>query len=279
MAISVPIPKWASAVSGLVAPSAHGGAAGGETDRGHPVLKRGAGRDEAPQARADQRMGGEAPRPRNVGHPGPLAERVHAVPHRDHGRVRASRRRDGHHLQEPQTGGSECGHNIVGYCIDRLPGPVMYVFPDELTARENAKDRIIPMIEASPRLRQYMTATGTTPPACASTCCTCRFILGWSGSVSRLGNKPIRILILDELDKYKNPKNEASSESLAEKRTTTWRTRRKVVKISTPTTDDGPIWKALTEEAGARFDFWGALPALRLFPAHGFRAHRMARKG
>ena len=36
--------------------------------------------------------------------------------------------------KSPQTGGSECGHNIVGYCIDRLPGPVMYVFPDELTA-------------------------------------------------------------------------------------------------------------------------------------------------
>ena len=62
--------------------------------------------------------------------------------------------------KSPQTGGSECGHNIVGYCIDRLPGPVMYVFPDELTARENAKDRIIPMIEASPRLRQYMTGYG-----------------------------------------------------------------------------------------------------------------------
>ena len=77
--------------------------------------------------------------------------------------------------KSPQTGGSECGHNIVGYCIDRLPGPVMYVFPDELTARENAKDRIIPMIEASPRLRQYMTGYGTMPPACASTCCTCRF--------------------------------------------------------------------------------------------------------
>ena len=152
-------------------------------------------------------------------------------------------------------------HNIVGYCIDRLPGPVMYVFPDELTARENAKDRIIPMIEASPRLRQYMTtATGTTPPACASTCCTCRFTSSWSSARLAAQNKPIRILILDELDKYKNPKNEASSESLAEKRTTTWRTRRKVVKISTPTTEDGPIWKALIEEAGARFDFWVRCP-------------------
>ena len=72
------------------------------------------------------------------------------VSHRDHGRVRASRRRDGHHLQKPaDVAARSAGHNIVEYCIDCLPGPVMYVFPDELTARENAKDRIIPMIEAS----------------------------------------------------------------------------------------------------------------------------------
>ena len=167
--------------------------------------------------------------------------------------------------KSPQTGGSECGHNIVGYCIDRLPGPVMYVFPDELTARENAKDRIIPMIEASPRLRQYMTGYGDDASSLRINLLYMPIYLGWSGSVSRLGNKPIRILILDELDKYKNPKNEASSESLAEKRTTTWRTRRKVVKISTPTTEDGPIWKALTEEAGARFDFWVRCPHCGFF--------------
>ena len=167
--------------------------------------------------------------------------------------------------KSPQTGGSECGHNIVGYCIDRLPGPVMYVFPDELTARENAKDRIIPMIEASPRLRQYMTGYGDDASSLRINLLYMPIYLGWSGSVSRLGNKPIRILILDELDKYKNPKNEASSESLAEKRATTWRTRRKVVKISTPTTEDGPIWKALTKEAGARFDFWVRCPHCGFF--------------
>ena len=32
----------------------------------------------------------------------------------------------------------QAAHNIVGYCIDRMPGPIMYVFPDEITARENA---------------------------------------------------------------------------------------------------------------------------------------------
>ncbi|MFR5647418.1 MAG: phage terminase large subunit family protein [Bilophila wadsworthia] len=91
--------------------------------------------------------------------------------------------------KSPQTGGSECGHNIVGYCIDRLPGPVMYVFPDELTARENAKDRIIPMIEASPRLRQYMTGYGDDASSLRINRCTCRFTSA-GRPVSRLGNKP-----------------------------------------------------------------------------------------
>ncbi len=162
--------------------------------------------------------------------------------------------------KSPQTGGSECGHNFVGWCIDRSPGPVMYVFPDEITARENARDRIIPMITGSPRLRDYMTGSGDDASSLRINLAHMPIYLGWSGSVSRLGNKPIRTLILDELDKYKNPKNEATSEVLAEKRTTTWRGRRHIIKISTPTTEDGPIWTALTQEAGARFDYWVRCP-------------------
>lgn len=172
--------------------------------------------------------------------------------------------------KSPQTGGSEAGHNLVGWCIDRSPGPVMYVFPDEITARENAKDRIIPMITASPRLREYMTGCGDDASSLRINLAHMPIYLGWSGSVSRLGNKPIRTLILDELDKYKNPKNEATSEILAEKRTTTWRTRRHIFKISTPTTEDGPIWRALTEEAGARFDYFVRCPHCGMFQLMDF---------
>lgn len=162
--------------------------------------------------------------------------------------------------KSPQTGGSETGHNLVGWCIDRCPGPVMYVFPDENTARENARDRIIPMIAASPRLRSYMTGLADDASSLRINLTHMPIYLGWSGSVSRLGNKPIRTLVLDELDKYKNPKNEATSEVLAEKRTTTWRNKRHIIKISTPTTENGPIWQAFTMEAGARFDYWVKCP-------------------
>ncbi len=155
----------------------------------------------------------------------------------------------------PQTGGSEAGLNILGQMIEMSPGPAMVVFPDELTAKENSKDRILPMIQDSPRLRGYMSGSVDDASSIRINLKHMPIYLGWSGSVSRLGNKPIRILILDELDKYQNPKKEASSESLAEKRTTTWKSRRFIFKISTPTTEDGPIWRAFTEEAHARFDF------------------------
>lgn len=157
--------------------------------------------------------------------------------------------------KSPQTGGSEAGHNLVGYCIDRLPGPVMYVFPDENTARENSQDRIIPMIRGSSRLSGYLSKVDADTSSLRIKLLHMTIFLGWSGSVSRLGNKSIRVLILDELDKYQNPKNEARSEDLAEKRTITWRNRRKVFKISTPTIESGPIWQAFTQEANARFRY------------------------
>lgn len=162
--------------------------------------------------------------------------------------------------KSPQTGGSEAGHNLVGWCIDYNPGAVMYVYPDEKTARDNARDRIIPMLTNSPRLRSYLTGKEDDLSASRISLIHMPIYLGWSGSVSRLGNRPIRTLILDELDKYDDPKNEAASQILAEKRTTTWRTKRHIFKISTPTTEEGPIWKAFTEEAGARFDYWVKCP-------------------
>ena len=162
--------------------------------------------------------------------------------------------------KSPQTGGSESGHNIVGYCVDRMPGDVMYVFPDELTARENARDRIIPMITGTPRLASYMTGSDDDASALRIKLAHMVIYLGWSGSVSRLGNKPIRILIMDEVDKYKDPKNEATSIDLAEKRTTTWEKRgRKIFKISTPTTENGNIWRAFNE-ADVRFVYWVKCP-------------------
>ncbi len=158
----------------------------------------------------------------------------------------------------PQTGGTESILNCIGYAIDRDPGPVLFVFPDRLTAKENAQERIIPMIESSPRLRSYMTGYDDDAASLRIKLKHMPIYLAWASSPARLGNKPIRYVIEDETDKYllRASRKEASPEALAAKRTITYRWNKKIWKISTPTIESGPIWQALTVEAQVIFDYW-----------------------
>lgn len=160
----------------------------------------------------------------------------------------------------PQSGGTEAVHNCIGYTIDRAPGPVMYVYPDEGSARENAQDRIIPMIMASPRLREYLTGMSDDLSSLRIKLAQTTIHMAWSGSAARLGNKPIRYLVLDELDKYQSSKREAAAEALAEKRVITWGKRAIIWKLSTPTVPEGPI-DAAFKAAEARFRYHVVCPA------------------
>ncbi len=161
--------------------------------------------------------------------------------------------------KSPQTAGSEAGLNLLGHAADHFPGPALIVYPDRDTAKEVARDRLLPMFEDSPRLRQHLTRSLGDESSIRINLRHMPIYLGWSGSVSRLGSKPIRLLVLDEMDKYAHSTKEANSDVLAEKRTITWEGRRRLIlKISTPTVETGPIWLAWTEEAHARF-LWQVL--------------------
>lgn len=164
--------------------------------------------------------------------------------------------------KSPQTAITEAALNIIGHAVDHLPGPVMVVYPDQLTAKDIARDRIKPMFADSARLRKYLTGDVEKESSIRIDLRHMPIFLAWSGSVSRLGSRPIRLLILDEIDKYINALREASSESLAEKRVTTWKRRGRslIFKISTPTVETGPIWIAFTEEAHAHFDWYVSCP-------------------
>lgn len=157
----------------------------------------------------------------------------------------------------PQVGGSESVNNCIGYAIDRDPGPVMVIYPDELTARENNQDRIQPMIKSSPRLRSYMTGSDDDAGMLRINLSHMPIYMAWARSAARLANKPIRYVIFDETDKYPETagKRETDPISLGEARTITFRHNKKIWKISTPTIETGQIWTALTKEAQVIFDF------------------------
>jgi phage terminase large subunit GpA-like protein len=162
----------------------------------------------------------------------------------------------------PQVGKSELVNTCIGYAVDRRPGSVLYVYPDEQTARENSKDRILPMIESSRRLKGFLTGNSDDAAAFRINLKHLQIYLGWARSASRLANKTLPYVVFDEIDKYPETsgKRESSPIALGEKRTRTFTHMRKIWKLSTPTVEAGPIWQAMSEEAQAIFDFWVRCP-------------------
>lgn len=148
--------------------------------------------------------------------------------------------------KSPQTGGSEAINNCIAYAADRSPGPALYVYPDELTARENCQDRITPMFTNSPRLRSLLSGRDDDSGALKLKLSTMPIYMAWSRSVSRLANKPCRFVVFDETDKYQAT-NEAETDPirLGEARVTTFRWTSRIWKISSPTTEGGYIWQSM----------------------------------
>ena len=160
----------------------------------------------------------------------------------------------------PQTGVSEAAHNFVGWCIDRYPGPVLYCYPDEMTARENSKDRVLPMIKSSIKLRSYMTGVMDDTAVLRINMQHMPIYFAWATSPSRLGNKPIKIAIADEVDKYPATLHkEAGSLGLLDKRLNTYRRNSKFIRISTPTIETGNIWTGY-QSCQAKFNFYVKCP-------------------
>lgn len=166
--------------------------------------------------------------------------------------------------KSPQCGGSEVVHNFIGSRVDMAPGPVLYVYPDELTGRENMRDRIQPMFTSSKRLSSYLTGTEDDKGLLRLNLRHIPIYIAWARSASRLANRPIRYVVFDETDKYPEtagPK-ETDPISLGEARTITYQNSNlhKIFKISTPTVESNFIWVAFTTEAEVIFDYWIRCP-------------------
>lgn len=146
-------------------------------------------------------------------------------------------------MSASQVGKTEAILNMLGYIIDQDPGPTLMVLPRADDAKSVSSNRIKPMIENSASLAKYI-------PQNADEITKLeyhfdRMILYFAGSNSPadLASRPIRYLFLDEVDKYpKFSGREADPIKLAQERQKTfW--NKKTVKVSTPTTREGYIYR------------------------------------
>ncbi len=142
-------------------------------------------------------------------------------------------------MTSSQIGKTEVLNNFIGYVIDRDPGPVLVVQPRVDDAKSWSKDRLAPMLKATPCLRGRVADVRTRDAE--NTVLHKRFTGGHititgANSAAGLAARPIRYLLLDEVDRFPvSAGTEGDPVNLAVKRTAVfW--NRKILMCSTPTT-------------------------------------------
>ncbi|MCK5057098.1 MAG: phage terminase large subunit family protein [Candidatus Aminicenantes bacterium] len=140
-----------------------------------------------------------------------------------------------------QVGKTESLLNMMGYAMDQDPGPSLLVMPRKDDAKTISTDRIKPMVEISPAISRHLTGYDDDLSNFSISIDRMTLYMAWSQSPASLAGKPIRYLYLDEINKYPPfSGKEADPIKLSTERTRTfW--NRKIVKVSTPTIEEGYI--------------------------------------
>lgn len=145
-----------------------------------------------------------------------------------------------------QWGKTACAVNIVAYHIAHDPCPILVVEPTiDPMAKDFSKNRLDPVIQASPALREVVSKRREKDGA--NTTNTKSYVggsvsIGGANSAASLAARSIRVLVLDEVDRYPAElPGEGSTLAIAFKRTTAYRRRRRIFMASSPTIVDAPI--------------------------------------
>lgn len=136
-----------------------------------------------------------------------------------------------------QFGKSEILNNWIGYSIDHAPAPMLVVEPTVEVMERYSKQRIEPMIDVSPSLREKVPSARRRDSG--NTVLLKEFpggmlVMGGANSSASLASMPIKKLGLDEIDRYPVALgDEGSTLKQAEQRTVTF-ARAKQLNVSTP---------------------------------------------
>lgn len=140
-------------------------------------------------------------------------------------------------MSSSQVGKTEMLLNIIAFFICQDPSPILLVQPTLELAEAFSKDRLAPMIRDTKALAGRIADPRSRDSG--NTLLHKRFpgghiTMAGANSAASLASRPIRIVLLDEVDRYPSSAGtEGDPVTLASKRTTTF-FNRKIVLVSTP---------------------------------------------
>jgi phage terminase large subunit GpA-like protein len=152
-------------------------------------------------------------------------------------------------VKPTQSGGTESVVlNLIGHTIDINPRSILLVMPTIELAESFSKERLDPMIQMCPRLKEKVSNAGTGVEGGGSTIRKKKYPAGFlnlvgANSGTSLASRPVPIVIFDEVDlAIKTAAAASISENnptaLAAARTTTFFDRKEVF-ISSPLVEEG----------------------------------------
>lgn len=160
-------------------------------------------------------------------------------------------------MKSVQIGGTDMILNVLGCFMDISPCPILYVMPTLDLAKAISETRVDPMIDNSPSLRTKVREkrekdSGNTKyvkkyPGGIST-------FAGANSAASLRSRSARVVLFDETDAYpQDVDDEGSPIALGEKRAVTYGDRKKIGKISTPTTEGNSVIEREFDDTDQRY--------------------------
>lgn len=138
-----------------------------------------------------------------------------------------------------QVGKTELELNMMGRAIDVDPGPMLFIQPTVDFAEDFSKRRVAPMIRACRALKNKVYEAKSRD---SGNTISMKTFPGGSvaftgaNSPTELAGRPVRYVFMDEIDRFPaSAGTEGDPLQLAERRTETYKSNRKVVQTSTPT--------------------------------------------
>lgn len=146
-----------------------------------------------------------------------------------------------------QWGKTSIAVNVVAFHMAHDPCPILVVEPTvEPMARDFAKNRLDPVIRSSPALADLFPKKrgrdGRSNTTLEKTYRGGSLNIAGANSAASLAARPVRLLVCDEVDRYPAElPGEGNTLAIAFKRTTSYRRRRRIMLLSSPTIVDAPI--------------------------------------